>query len=96
MPSKRAIRELLGSIPTAIRGIKTGKMRSLPKLIPGVHHKLPGNAQDHVKAIYEHAEEHNEEFNLYIKGDEGELAEIEAEEAHEVAAAAPSGEEASS
>jgi succinate dehydrogenase / fumarate reductase, iron-sulfur subunit len=94
-PSKRAIKEMLGSLPTAIRGIKTGKMRSLPKLIPGVHHKLPGGAQDEVKAIYKHAEEHNEEFNLYIKGDEGELAEIEAEEAHEPAAA-PSGEEASS
>jgi succinate dehydrogenase / fumarate reductase iron-sulfur subunit len=72
-PSKRAIREMLGSIPTAIRGIKTGKMRSLPKLIPGVHHKLPGDAQDDVKAIYAHAEEHSEEFNLYIKGEEGEL-----------------------
>jgi succinate dehydrogenase / fumarate reductase iron-sulfur subunit len=70
-PSKRAIREMLGSIPTAIRGIKTGKMRSLSKLIPGVHHKLPD--QDDVKAIYAHAEEHNEEFNLYIKGEEGEL-----------------------
>ncbi|HET9591696.1 MAG TPA: succinate dehydrogenase/fumarate reductase iron-sulfur subunit [Solirubrobacterales bacterium] len=73
-PSKRAIKEMLGSIPTAIRGIKTGKMRSLPKLIPGVHHKLPGGAQDDVQAIYKHAEEHNEEFNLYIKGEEGELA----------------------
>jgi succinate dehydrogenase / fumarate reductase iron-sulfur subunit len=73
-PSKRAIKEMLGSIPTAIRGIKTGKMRSLPKLIPGVHHKLPGGAQDEVQAIYKHAEEHNEEFNLYIKGEEGELA----------------------
>jgi succinate dehydrogenase / fumarate reductase, iron-sulfur subunit len=72
-PSKRAIKEMLGSIPTAIRGIKTGKMRSLPKLVPGVHHKLPGTAQDEVKAIYKHAEEHNEEFNLYIKGEEGEL-----------------------
>ena len=71
MPSKRAIKEMIGSLPTAIRGIKTGKMRSLPKLIPGVHHKLPGDAQDHVKAIYKHAEEHNEEFNLYIKGEEG-------------------------
>jgi succinate dehydrogenase / fumarate reductase iron-sulfur subunit len=70
-PSKRAIKEMLGSLPTAIRGIKTGKMRSLPKLIPGVHHKLPDGAQDEVKAIYEHAEEHNEEFNLYIKGEEG-------------------------
>jgi succinate dehydrogenase / fumarate reductase iron-sulfur subunit len=73
-PSKRAIREMLGSIPTAIRGIKTGKMRSLPKLIPGVHHKLPDGAQDDVKAIYAHAEEHSEEFNLYIKGEEGDLA----------------------
>jgi succinate dehydrogenase / fumarate reductase iron-sulfur subunit len=74
MPSKRAIKEMIGSLPTAIRGIKTGKMRSLPKLIPGVHHKLPGGAQDDVKAIFKHAEEHSEEFNLYIKGEEGELA----------------------
>lgn len=93
-PSKRAIKEMLGSIPTAIRGIRTGKMRSLPKLIPGVHHKLPGTAQDEVKAIYKHAEEHNEEFNLYIKGDEGELAEFEAEDAVKEPAASTS-EEAS-
>jgi succinate dehydrogenase / fumarate reductase, iron-sulfur subunit len=73
-PNRRAIRELLGSIPTAVRGIRTGKMRSMRKLIPGMHHKLPGGAQDDVRAIYEHAEEHNEEFNLYIKGEEGELA----------------------
>jgi succinate dehydrogenase / fumarate reductase iron-sulfur subunit len=71
-PNKRAIREMLGSIPTAIRGIKTGKMRSLHKLIPGVHPKLPD--QDDVKAIYAHAEEHNEELNLYIRGEEGEDA----------------------
>ena len=45
-------------------------MRSLPKLIPGIHPKLPGGAQDEVKAIYEHAEEHHEEFNIYIKGEE--------------------------
>ena len=78
-PNKRAIREMIGSLPTAIRGIKTGKMRSLRKLIPGVHHKLPGGAQDDVKAIYKHAEEHGEEFNLYIKGEEGELAEVDVE-----------------
>jgi hypothetical protein len=93
-PSKRAIKEMLCSLPTAIRGIKTGKMRSLPKLIPGVHHKLPD--QDDVKAIFKHAEEHNEEFNLYIKGDEGELAELEAEDAAHEKAAAPAGEEAPS
>ena len=46
-------------------------MRSLPKLIPGIHPKLPDGAQDEVKAIYKHAEEHREEFNIYIKGEEG-------------------------
>ena len=70
MPKHGAIKGLLESIPTAIRGIRTGKMRSLPKLIPGVHHKLPGDAQDHVKRIYEHAEEQAIELNLYIIGEE--------------------------
>jgi len=81
-PNKRAIREMLGSIPTAIRGIKTGKMRSLHKLIPGVHPKLPD--QDDVKAIYRHAEEHNEELNLYIRGEEGEDAQADGTAAEEV------------
>jgi succinate dehydrogenase / fumarate reductase, iron-sulfur subunit len=70
IPRGSAIKGLLGSIPTAIRGLRTGKMRSLPKLIPGVHHKLPDGAQDEVEAIYEHAEEHHTELNLYIKGEE--------------------------
>ena len=64
------IKDLLISIPTAIRGLRSGKMRSLPKLIPGVHHKLPGDAQEHVKRLYEHAEEHRTELNLYITGEE--------------------------
>jgi succinate dehydrogenase iron-sulfur subunit len=84
-PSKKAIKEMLGSIPTALRGIKTGKMRSLPKLIPGIHPKLPDGAQDEVKAIYEHAEEHREEFNIYIKGEddaEPEPDEIDDDEAN--------------
>ena len=71
MPSGAAIKSLVGSIPTAVRGIRTGKMRSLKKLIPGVHEKLPGGAQDDVKQIYAHAEEHQTELNLYIKGEEG-------------------------
>jgi succinate dehydrogenase / fumarate reductase, iron-sulfur subunit len=71
-PPRGAIKALIQSIPTAIRGLKTGKMRSLPKLIPGVHPTLPDGAQDEVKAIYEHAEEHREELNLYIKGEGGE------------------------
>ena len=44
LPRVSAIKGLLGSIPTAVRGIRTGKMRSVPKLIPGVHDKLPGDA----------------------------------------------------
>jgi succinate dehydrogenase / fumarate reductase iron-sulfur subunit len=84
MPKKDAIKGLLSSLPTAIRGIRTGKMRSLPKLIPGIHPKLPGDAQDHVKRIYKHAEEHREELNLYITGEEdSEPAEGGAEETSE-------------
>jgi succinate dehydrogenase / fumarate reductase, iron-sulfur subunit len=71
-PSGGAIKGLIGSIPTAVRGVRTGKMRSLRKLIPGVHHKLPADAQDNVKRLYGHAEEHGEELNLYIKGEEAE------------------------
>ena len=51
-------------------------MRSLSKLIPGVHAKLPDGAQDHVKRLYAHAEEHRDELNLYITGEE----ELEQEE----------------
>jgi len=71
-PSIASIQALLQSIPTAIRGIRTGKMRSIPKLIPGVHHKLPGDSQDHVKRIYERAEESRIELNLYVIGEGGE------------------------
>jgi succinate dehydrogenase / fumarate reductase iron-sulfur subunit len=74
-PKHGAIKGLLESIPTAIRGIKTGKMRSLPKLIPGVHPKLPGDSQDHVKRIYAHTEEHEVELNLYIRGEEADADE---------------------
>jgi succinate dehydrogenase / fumarate reductase iron-sulfur subunit len=79
MPKHGAIKGLLESIPTAIRGIRTGKMRSLPKLIPGVHPKLPGDAQDHVKRIYAHTEDHQVELNLYIRGEEADQDVPEAE-----------------
>src|SRR4051794_20852381 len=69
-PPRGAIKALVESIPTALRGIRTGKMRSLKKLIPGVHPKLPDGAQDEVEAIYEHAEDHSVEINLYIQGEE--------------------------
>jgi succinate dehydrogenase / fumarate reductase iron-sulfur subunit len=74
-PKHGAVKELLQSIPTAVRGIKTGKMRSLPKLIPGVHPKLPGDAQNHVKRIYAHTEDHQVELNLYIRGEEADADE---------------------
>jgi succinate dehydrogenase / fumarate reductase iron-sulfur subunit len=70
MPKHGALQGLIGSIPTAIRGLRTGKMRSLPKLIPGIHPKLPDDAQERVESIYEHAEEHRTELNLYIAGEE--------------------------
>jgi succinate dehydrogenase / fumarate reductase iron-sulfur subunit len=70
-PTKGAIKGLLASIPTGVRAFRSGKARSLSKLIPGVHPQLPGGAQDEVRAIYRHAEEHGEELNLYIKGEEG-------------------------
>jgi succinate dehydrogenase iron-sulfur subunit len=69
-PSKAAIKGLVESLPTVLRAIKTGKARSPAKVIPGIHPKLPGGAQDEVKAIYKHAEEHREEFNIYITGEE--------------------------
>jgi succinate dehydrogenase / fumarate reductase iron-sulfur subunit len=69
-PTKAAIKGLVESLPTVLRAIKTGKARSPSKVIPGIHPKLPGGAQDDVKAIYKHAEEHREEFNLYIRGED--------------------------
>ncbi|MFN8151427.1 MAG: succinate dehydrogenase/fumarate reductase iron-sulfur subunit [Solirubrobacterales bacterium] len=72
MPTIRSMKGLIESLPTAVRGIRTGKMRSIPKLIPGVHHKLPGDSQDHVKRIYEKTEESRIELNLYIIGEGGE------------------------
>ena len=75
MPRPAGIKALLESIPTALRGIKSGKMRSVPKLIPGVHPKLPGDAQNQVQRIYAHTEEHGIELNLYIRGEEADADE---------------------
>ena len=81
MPTRSAIKAMVTSLPTAIRGIRTGKMRSLRKLIPGVHEKLPGDAQQHVKRLYSHAEQHREELNLYMSGEEEATAQPEQEAA---------------
>ena len=90
MPRIAAIKGLIQSIPTAIRGIRTGKMRSVPKLIPGVHHKLPGDSQGHVKRIYERAEESNIQLNLYIIGEGGEEEHLPAQEGPAADIEAPS------
>jgi succinate dehydrogenase iron-sulfur subunit len=94
VPRPAGIKALIQSLPTAIRGIKTGKMRSLPKLIPGVHPKLPDGAQDEVKAIYEHAEDHRQELNLYIKGEGGEEDEAAGAGTVEARAEKPVGQDA--
>jgi hypothetical protein len=39
--------------------------------VPGIHPKLPDGAQDEVGTLYEHAEEHRVDLNLYIKGEGG-------------------------
>ncbi|HET9162584.1 MAG TPA: succinate dehydrogenase/fumarate reductase iron-sulfur subunit [Solirubrobacterales bacterium] len=82
-PTRGAIEGLGKSLPTVLRAIRSGKARSLAKLVPGIHPKLPGGAQEEVKAIYKHAKEHREEFNIYISGEEDvepEPDETEAEE----------------
>ena len=73
-PSKRGLTETIKSLPTILRPLRKRKVK-LRQAIPGLHHGLPKNEMNDVRSIYEHAEEHNEEFNLYIKGEEGELAE---------------------
>ena len=48
-----------------------GKMRSMPKLIPGVHHKLPGDAQDTSSgSTSTPRSDQRVELNLYISGEE--------------------------
>jgi succinate dehydrogenase / fumarate reductase iron-sulfur subunit len=73
-PSKRAIRELTGSIPTVVRALKVHKVKAR-QFVPGLHHKLPGNAQDEVKAIYARAQASRQQLNLYIKGEGGDQEE---------------------
>ncbi|MDQ3729343.1 MAG: succinate dehydrogenase/fumarate reductase iron-sulfur subunit [Actinomycetota bacterium] len=77
IPKPSAIKGLVGSIPTAIRGIRSGKMRSISKLIPGIHAKLPGDAQEKVEQIYERAEESRWQLNLYITGRDEDMTEAE-------------------
>jgi succinate dehydrogenase / fumarate reductase iron-sulfur subunit len=61
-----AVKELIESLPTAIRGLKSGKVSPVKALW---HHKLPD--QDKVKKIFEDVESKDErlELNLYVVGE---------------------------
>lgn len=61
-----AVKELIENLPTAIRGLKSGKVSPVKALW---HHKLPG--QENVKRIFDevHAKEDRLELNLYIVGE---------------------------
>jgi succinate dehydrogenase / fumarate reductase iron-sulfur subunit len=61
-----AVKELIESLPTAIRGLKSGKVSPVKALW---HHKLPD--QDNVKKIFEDVESKDErlELNLYVVGE---------------------------
>jgi succinate dehydrogenase / fumarate reductase, iron-sulfur subunit len=60
-------KELVGSIPTAIRGLLRGKM-TIPKILKP--HKIPSQDLKAVQSIYERIESRPEryELNLYITG----------------------------
>ncbi|MFL5898583.1 MAG: succinate dehydrogenase/fumarate reductase iron-sulfur subunit [Solirubrobacterales bacterium] len=82
-PSKRGLTETIKSLPTILRPLRKRKVK-LRQAIPGLHHGLPRDEMTDVKSIYEHAEEHNEELNLYIRGEEGDDAQPDGAAAEEV------------
>jgi succinate dehydrogenase / fumarate reductase iron-sulfur subunit len=82
-PSKRGLTETIKSLPTILRPLRKRKVK-LRQAIPGLHHSLPNDSMNEVKAIYAHAEEHNEELNLYIRGEEGDDAQPDGTAAEEV------------
>ncbi len=82
-PSKRGLTETIKSLPTILRPLRKRKVK-LRQAIPGLHHGLPKDAMDGVKSIYAHTEEHSEELNLYIRGEEGEDAQPDSAAAEEV------------
>jgi succinate dehydrogenase / fumarate reductase iron-sulfur subunit len=59
--------QLLRSLPTGLRGFARGKISPKVALF---HEKLEG--LENVQRIYDHAEDHHEEINLYILGEAGE------------------------
>ncbi len=63
---------LLKALPTGLRGFARGKITPKTALL---HETLPGI--ENVRRIYEHAEEHRTELNLYIVGEGGEAEDKE-------------------
>ncbi len=64
----KAVKQLVEALPTAIRGVKSGKVSPLKALI---HHKLPDQKQ--VRRIFHEIESKDErlELNMYIVGEVG-------------------------
>jgi succinate dehydrogenase iron-sulfur subunit len=82
-PSKRGLTETIKSLPTILRPLRKRKVK-LRQAIPGLHHGLPKDSMNDVKSIYAHTEEHSEELNLYIRGEEGDDAQPDGAAAEEV------------
>jgi succinate dehydrogenase / fumarate reductase iron-sulfur subunit len=82
-PSKRGLSETIKSLPTILRPLLKRKVK-LRQAIPGLHHGLPKDSMNDVRSIYEHVEEHSEELNLYIRGEEGDDAQPDGTAAEEV------------
>jgi succinate dehydrogenase / fumarate reductase iron-sulfur subunit len=63
-----SLKQLIGSLPTAVNGLKSGKVSPVKAL---VHHKLPDQKQ--VRRIYNEVHSHGEriELNMYIVGESG-------------------------
>ncbi len=63
-----SLKQLIGSLPTVVNGVKSGKVSPVKALI---HHKLPDQKQ--VRRIYNEVHSHGEriELNLYIVGESG-------------------------
>jgi len=67
-----AVKELVENLPTAIRGLRSGKVTPRKALL---HPKLPD--QKNVRKIFKEIESHDEriELNLYIVGEQGDAEE---------------------
>ena len=59
--------QLIRSLPTGLRGFARGKITPRKALF---HHGIEG--MENVRRIYDHAEDHHEEVNLYILGEASE------------------------